>query len=137
MSLDKIITSQSLILKEQSPSNTLDINFVMYYDINSLNHSVTSVAQSCLTLWPHGQQYSRLLCPSSTPGACSNSHPSYPLCPLLLLPSVFSSNRVFPRSQFFTSGDQSIGASASASVLPMNIQDWFPLRLTDLISLQL
>ena len=53
-------------------------------------------------------------------------------CPLLLLPSSGD----FPRSQFFTSGGQNIEASASASVLPMNIQDWFPLGLTSLISLQ-
>ena len=59
------------------------------------------------------------------------------LCrPLLLLPSAFPSIRVFPISQLFTSGDQSIGVSASASVLPMNIQDWFPLGWTSLISLQ-
>ena len=58
------------------------------------------------------------------------------LCrPLLLLPSIFPSIRVFS-SQLFTSGGQSIGASASASVLPMNIQDCFPLGLTGLISLQ-
>jgi len=59
------------------------------------------------------------------------------LChPLLLLPSIFPSIRVFPMSKFFTSGGQSIGVSASASVLQMNIQDWFPLGLTGLISLQ-
>ena len=59
------------------------------------------------------------------------------LChPLLLLPTIFPSIRVFPMSQFFTSGGQSIGVSATASVLPMNIQDWFPLELTDLMSLQ-
>ena len=57
-------------------------------------------------------------------------------CPLLLLPSIFPSIRVFQISQFFASGGQSIGASASASVLPMNIQDWFPLRLAGLTSLQ-
>ena len=57
-------------------------------------------------------------------------------CPLLLLPSILSSIRVFPMSQFFASGGQSIRASASASVLPMHIQDWFPLGLTGLISLQ-
>ena len=58
------------------------------------------------------------------------------LChPLLLPPSVFPSSRVFPRSQFFASGGQSIGVLASASILPMNIQDWFPLGLTGLISL--
>ena len=58
-------------------------------------------------------------------------------CPLLLLPSIFPSTRVlFPMSQFFASGGQSIGVSASASVLPMNIQDWFPLGWIGWISLQ-
>ena len=58
------------------------------------------------------------------------------LChPLLLLPSIFLASGSFLMSQFFTSGGQSIGVSASASVLPMNIQDWFPLGLTGLISL--
>ena len=54
----------------------------------------------------------------------------------LLLPSIFPSIRVFPMSQFFASGGQNIGVSASASVLPMNIQDWFPLGWTGWISLQ-
>ena len=59
------------------------------------------------------------------------------LCwPLLLPPSIFPSNRVFQMSQFFTSAGQSIGVTASASVLPMNIQDWFPLGWTGWISLQ-
>ena len=58
------------------------------------------------------------------------------LChPLLLLPTIFPSIRVFPMSQFFTSGGQSIGVSPSASVLPMNFQDWFPLGWTGWISL--
>ena len=58
------------------------------------------------------------------------------LChPLLLLPSIFPHIRIFSKSQLFASGGQSIGASASAPVLPMNIQDWFPLGWTDLISL--
>ena len=56
-------------------------------------------------------------------------------CPLLLLSAKFPSIRIFT-SEFFASSGQSIGASASASVLPMKIQDWFPLGLTDLISLQ-
>ena len=56
-------------------------------------------------------------------------------CPLLLPPSIFPSIRVFPMTRFFTSGGQSIGVSASAPVLPMNIQDLFPLGLTGLISL--
>ena len=59
------------------------------------------------------------------------------LCrPLLFLPSIFPSIRVFQMSQFFTSGGQSVGVSASALVLPMNIQDWFPSRWTGWISLQ-
>ena len=58
------------------------------------------------------------------------------LCCPLLLPSIFPTSWSFPVSQFFTSDDQSIGESASASVLPVNIQDWFPLGLTGLISLQ-
>ena len=71
----------------------------------------------------------------STESVVASSH--LILCrPLLLLPSLFPSIRVFPMSQFFTSGGQIIGVSASASVLPMNIQDWFPLGLTGLISLQ-
>ena len=57
-------------------------------------------------------------------------------CPLLLLPTVFPSIRVFPIEQYFTSGGQNIGTSASASVLPMTIQSWFLLELTGLISLQ-
>ena len=59
------------------------------------------------------------------------------LChPLLLPPSIFPASGSFPTSQFFTSGSQSIGVSASASVLPINIQDWFPIGLTGRISLQ-
>ena len=81
----------------------------------------------------------------STPGAYANSCPSSRWChptiwsSFVLLSSClrsFPASGSFPMSQFFTSGDQSIGFSASASVLPMNIQDWFPLGLTDWISLQ-
>ena len=103
------------------------------------SHSVMSDS-----LWTHGLQHSRFPCPSPTPRACSNScsliwwsHPTISSClPLLLLPSIFPSiTDSFPMSQFFSSGDQSIGASASASVLPMNSQDWFPLGWTGWISL--
>ena len=106
--------------------------------------SVSSVAQSCLTLQPHGLQHARLPCSSPTPRACSNSCPSSRWC----LPTISSSaipfssclqsfpaSGSFTMSEFFASGYQSIGASASASVLPMNIQDWFPLGLAGLISL--
>ena len=94
------------------------------------------------SLWPHGLQHARLPCPSPSPGACSNScplsqwcHPLILCCPLLLLPSIFPRVKVFLMSWLFTTGGQIIGASASAPVLPMNIQDWFPLGLTGLISL--
>ena len=95
------------------------------------------------SLWPHELQYARPPCSSQSPGAYSNSCPLSQWCHLtisssvlpLLLPSIFSSIRVFPMSQLFASGGQSIGASASALVLPMNIQDWFPLGLTGWVSL--
>ena len=92
------------------------------------------------SLPPHVLQHSRLPCPSPTPGVYLNlcplsqwCHPTLILCRPLLLPL-----QSFPASvsQFFASGGQRIGVSASASVLPMNIQDWFPLGLTGLISLQ-
>ena len=64
------------------------------------------------------------------------TQPSHPLRPLLLLPSIFPASGSFQMSQLFASGGQSIGVSASASVLPTNIQDWFPLGWTGWISLQ-
>ena len=96
-------------------------------------------------LWPHGLQHTRLPCPSPTPGACSNSCPSsqwcHPTISLSVIPfssclQSFPASGSFQMSQLFTSGGQTIGVSASASVLPMNIQDWFPVGLTGLISLQ-
>ena len=87
-------------------------------------------------------QHASLPCPSPTLGVYPNSCPSSPsshliLCyPLLLLPSIFPSIRVFPVIQSFASGGQSIGVSAPASVFPMNIQDRFPLGWTGWISLQ-
>ena len=96
------------------------------------------------SLRPHGLQHTRLPCPSPTPRACSNSCPwsqwCHPIiyilfCTLLLLPSIFPSFRVFSNESVLASGDQRIAVSASASVLSMNIKDWFPLGSTDLISL--
>ena len=84
----------------------------------------------------HGLQLSRLPCPSPTPRACSNSCPLSWWCHPTISSSVipissclqsFPTSGSFPRSQFFASGGQRIGASASASVPPKNIQDWFPL----------
>ena len=110
-----------------------------------MSHSVQfSCSVVSNSLQPHGLQYARLPCPSPAPGAYSNSFPLSRWCHPTTSSSVvplFSCFQSFPelgsfsRSQFFTSGGQSIGVSASASVLPMNIQEWFPLRLTGLILL--
>ena len=105
-----------------------------------VNHSVMSNS-----LWPHGLQHTRLSCPSPTPKVCSNSYPLSQWCHPAVSSSIipfssclqsFPASESFPMSQLFTLGSQSIGAPASASVLPMNIQGWFPLGWTDLISLQ-
>jgi len=96
-------------------------------------------------LQPHGPQHTRLPCSPPTPRDCSNSCPSSQSCHPTISSSVipFSSglqpcpgSGSFPVSQFFASGGQSTGASVSALVPPMNIQDWFPLGLTGWISLQ-
>ena len=96
------------------------------------------------SLWPHGLQHTRLSCPSPTPGACSNSCPLSQWCylttstsvdPFFSCPQSFPASGSFPMSWFFVSGGQGSGASAPASVLPMNIQGWFPLEMTGLISL--
>ena len=96
-------------------------------------------------LWPYGLQHTRPPYPSPTPRACSNSCPSSRWChptisssviPFSACPQSFPASGSLPVSQLFTKDGQSIGASASASVLPMNIQDWFPLGSTGLISLQ-
>ena len=94
------------------------------------------------SLWPHGLQHARLPCPSLSPAVYSNSwplswwcHPNVLSCvfPISSCPQSFPTSGSFPMSQFFASGGQSVGASASASVLPVNIQNWFPFRLTSLI----
>ena len=115
---------------------------VNWYCSGSVQFRHSVVADS---LWPHGLQHTRLPCPSPTPGVYSNSCPSsqwwhptisYSIDPFSSCPQSFSASRSFPMSQFFASDGQIIGVSASASVLPKNIQDWFPLGLTGLISLQ-
>ena len=92
----------------------------------------------------HQLQHARCFCPSLSPGICSNS-PLHQWWYLTIsssathtssCPQSFAASGSFPMSQLFTSDGQNIGASALASVLPKNIQDWFPLRLTGLISLQ-
>ena len=95
------------------------------------------------SLQPYGLQHTRLPCPSSTPRIYSNScrwcHPtiSYSVIPFSSHLQSFPASGSFQMGQFFASGGQSIVVSASASVLPVNIQDWFPLGWTDWISWQL
>ena len=105
----------------------------------------SSVSQLCLTLQLHGMQHARLPCPSPTLRTCSNSCPLNQWCHPTISSSVipfssclqsFPTSGSFLLSQFFPSGGQSIGVSASASVLPMNIQDWFSLGWTGWISFQ-
>ena len=99
------------------------------------------------SLWPHGLRHTRLPCPSPTPEVCPSSCPLYWWCQpdisssdalLSFCPQSFPASGTFPMSQLFTSGDQNTGLqySASASVLPMSIQGWFPLRLICLIPSQ-
>ena len=99
----------------------------------------------CNSLWLHGLQHSRPPCPSPTPRACSNSCPLSRWChptisssviPFSFLLQSFPASGSFQMSQLLVSSSESSGVSASASVLPMNIQDWFPLGWTDWISLQ-
>ena len=95
------------------------------------------------SLWPHGLQHARPTCPSPTPRAYSNSGPLSWWCHPTISSSVayFShlqsspASESFQLSQFFASDGQSIGVSALASILPMNIQEWFPLGLTGEVSL--
>ena len=109
------------------------------FSILLFSHQVVSDS-----LWSHELQHARLPCPSPSPCICSKwyelsqwCHPSmlFSVSPFSSCPQFFPASGSFPMSQLFTSNGQSIAASASASVLPMNIQDWFPLGLTGLISL--
>ena len=105
----------------------------------------SSVTQSSDSLRPHGSQHARPPCPSPTPRVYPNSCPLSRWChptisssviPFSSCPQSFPASGSFRMSQLFTSGDQSTGVSVSASVLPMNIQDWSALEWTGWISLQ-
>ena len=96
-------------------------------------------------LWPHEPQHTRPPCPSPTPGVHSDSRPLSQWChpaisssvvPFSSCPQSLPTSESFPMSQHFAWGGESIGVSASASVLPMNTQDWSPLEWTGWISLQ-
>ena len=123
-------------------SRILSFRVILFKRI-SLNNNQSSHSVVSDSLQPHGLQHTRLPCPSPTPRACSNSCPLSLWCHPTISPSVipfsshlqsFPASGSLPMSQFFTSRGQSI--ETSASVLPMNIQGWYPLGLTGLISLQ-
>ena len=120
-----------------------DLKFLITWFWNNQVQFSCSVVSD--TLRPRGLQYARPTCPSPTPRVYSNSCPLsqwyHPTISSSVIPfsshlQSFPASGPFQMSQFFTSGVQSIGVSASASVLPMNIQDWFPLGRTSWISLQ-
>ena len=121
-------------------------NVQQYYCFKKMqtkNYNQFSCSVGSDFLWPHGLWHSRLPCPSPTPGVCSNSsplsrwcHPTISSSRPLLLPSIFPSIRVFSNESVLHIMCQSKGTSTSASAFPMNIQDWFPLGLTGLISSQ-
>ena len=125
-------------------SNITSLSLFTLYSVQSssvqFSHSVVSNS-----VQPHGMQHTRTPCPSPTPRIYPNScplswwcHPtiSSSVVPSSSSPQSFPASGSFQMSQLFTSGGQSIGVSASASVLPMNIQDWSPLGWTSWISLQ-
>ena len=117
-----------------------------FKSLHWINPSLATLLFGCSvgsnSLWPHGLRQDRLPCPSLSPRVCSNSsswsrwsHPTIlsSVAPFSSCAQSFLASGPFPMSQFFASGGQSIGASAS--VLPMNIQGWFPLGWTGLIPL--
>ena len=118
----------------RAPKRNRNWNFVVLIEkAVSVQFSHSVVPNS---LQPHGLQLARPPCPSPTPGTCSNSCPSSRWCHSTISSTIvpfsthlqsFPESGSFPMSRFFATGVQSIGVSASTSVLPMKIQDWFPL----------
>ena len=129
------------------PLKLVQVAFTSSISVSVLSVDSFSVWFSCSVVSdssrPHGLEHSRPPCPPPTPRTCSNScplscwcHPTTSSCrPLSSCLQSFPLSGSFPMTQFFTSGGQSIRVSASASVFPMNIQDWFPLGWTGWISL--
>ena len=139
---NKVHNKWNVLESFRSHSPTSVHGKIVFHEIDLLLFSRSVMSDS---LRPHGLQHARPPCPSPSPGVCSHSHPLSRWChPTISLSVIsFSScSQSFPASgsflgsQFVTSGAQSIVVSASASVLPMNTQDWFPLGWTGWISLQ-
>ena len=125
-----------------SPCKAIHSKVILKCFRDSVQFSLSVVSDS---LQPHGWKHTRPPFPSPAPRVYSNSCPLSWWCHLTISSSVvpfsshlqsFPASGSFQMSHFFVSGGQSVGVSASTSVLPMNIQDWFPLELTSLISLQ-
>ena len=132
--------------KQQGRNNIITLNVIKLGDRARANqlllfsHQVMSES-----LWPRRLKHARFLCLPLSPGVCSNSCPLIRWCYLTISSSAaassfclqsFLASGSFPISWLFVSNGQNIRASTSALVLPMNIQDWFPLGLTGLISLE-
>ena len=144
--LTNLLDSEALLHKRVNvfkKQNRFNYNF--FPNQNPTLFQLSSVAQLCLTLQPHEPQHAKPPCPSPTPEVYSNScplswwcHPtiSSSVVPFSSCPQSFPASGSFPVGQLFTSGGQSIGVSASASVFPMNTQDSSPLGWTGWISLQ-
>ena len=145
--LEKGVASHFCIIALSNPWTIQKGKQIWHWKMNSqLGFSSVQFSHSVVSdsLRPHGQQHARLPCPTSTPGAYPNSRPLSWWCHPTMSSSVipfsfclqsFPAWGSFPISQFFTSGGQSIGVSASTSVPPMNTQDWSPLEWTGWISL--
>ena len=146
------VNTSRAVLKPTSPSEPMILHISVYGFVDfwwkplSTNHQYISgsrvLSHSVVfnSLWPHRLQNARLPCPWASPRACSPSqwcHPniSCSVTPFSSCPQSFPASGSF--SMLFASGGQSIGALASASVFPINIQDWFPLGLTSLLSKEL
>ena len=136
-SLHFLIYKMKIIIASNTTGWLWELN-----EISSVQFSHSVVSDS---LWPHGLQHARLPCPTPTPGVYPNSCPLSRWChptisssvvPFSSCPQSFPASGSFQMSQLFATGSQSIGASASTSVLPMNSQDWSPLGWTGWISLQ-
>ena len=158
MSRGKLLKLNQLLKIEYFDGEHKNIYKIFYHGkwffFNKSNHFILEqfyrkVQFSCSvvsdTLWPHGLQHTRPPCPSPAPGVYPNSCPLSQWCHPTISSSVipfssrfqsFPASGSFQMSQLFASGGQSIGVSASASVLSMNIKGWFPLELTGWISLQ-
>ena len=117
----------------------------VYTSLGQTGSERESCSVVCDSLRSHGVQHARPPCSSPSPRVYSNSCPLSRWChptisssvvPFSSRPQSFPASGSFPMTQFFASGGQSIGVSALASVFPMKIQDWFPLELTGLISMQ-